>query len=324
MDPFFSRIYANENLKRTLIAMNDNGRFPHALVLEGPKGSGKHTMAKAVAALLFCEGEQKPCGICPHCRKLLHDSHPDLSWEEREKDKQSFSVGRVRQIREKAFYKPNEAKGKVMVICEAERLNTQAQNALLKILEEPPEATTFILLTEDRNRLLPTIRSRVQTFPMEMLPESVMRQALEELRPQKAELFDQAIRRANGVLGVALDALEKGKKWNPQTVADRYLTAYAEGNRVEMLHVFAEIEKKRENVREVLVALRRELGEEATHPAGRIPWATGLQLLGMVDIIDETIQSTDKNANLPLTTTRLTSRLLQVSAGSSDRARRQL
>lgn len=119
-----------------------------------------------MAAAALCEGDGvKPCGVCRHCRKVRGRIHPDVTLVERltdAKGKQAreIKVDQIRALGADASVRPNEAAGKVYIFPEAGTMNTQAQNAFLKLLEEPPAYVTFLLCTESRGLLLETVRSR--------------------------------------------------------------------------------------------------------------------------------------------------------------------
>lgn len=153
------RFCYNKRAQETLAAFVNGGRFPHALLLEGPEGSGRRTFAREIAAALFCRGEHKPCGSCSQCRKVLERNHPDVEYYGGDGSRRSFHIDTIRQLRQNAWLLPGEAPCRVCVLCGAENMTDQAQNALLKILEEPPEHTVFILTAENRAMLLPTILS---------------------------------------------------------------------------------------------------------------------------------------------------------------------
>ncbi len=115
----------------------------------------------ALAASAVCSAPSgRPCGRCPHCRKALAGIHPDIQRFTREKDRRQFSVDAVRRMRSEAYVIPTEAAGKAFIAEGADTMNPSAQNALLKVLEEPPAGTVFLLQCENPGRFLETIRSR--------------------------------------------------------------------------------------------------------------------------------------------------------------------
>lgn len=138
----------------------NSGSLSHAYILSGPPGSGTKPTAELLAAAIVCRKDTgKPCGLCRDCRKALTGIHPDIRTVAPEKDKTGITVGQIREMRADAAVVPNEAEKKVYLI-EADGMNGSAQNAMLKILEEPFSHAAFILTAENPASLLPTVRSR--------------------------------------------------------------------------------------------------------------------------------------------------------------------
>ena len=142
------------------------GMLPPSLLFAGPSGSGKRATAVAVAQALNCLHPPEPaheqadaCGRCPVCVRISRGVHPDVLIVEPD-DRGSIRMEHVRDLADRAAYRPFEARRRVVVIDEADALVVPAQHALLKTLEEPPSASTFILVTARADVLLPTVRSR--------------------------------------------------------------------------------------------------------------------------------------------------------------------
>ena len=156
----------NEELMSAALS---SGRFPHAVIIEGGTLEARQSLAEKISRVLLC-GEESgaPCEECSNCRKTRAGLHPDYLFYEPRKEKNSknayFSVDYIREIRDEAFIIPNEADRKVIVLSGAETMNVSAQNAFLKILEEPPEAVRFILLCPAKSVFIPTILSRVTVY----------------------------------------------------------------------------------------------------------------------------------------------------------------
>lgn len=145
----------------------ETGRLSHAYIISGPKGSGKEDAAKYLAAAMVCSGAGKrPCGVCADCRKAASGIHPDVITVTREEGKKELTVDIMRQVRADASVMPNEAERKVYIISEADLMNDSAQNAMLKVLEEPPAYAAFLLLAENASMLLQTVRSRCTAVPL--------------------------------------------------------------------------------------------------------------------------------------------------------------
>ena len=139
-------------------------RFSHAYMLLGPEGPERDRAARELAASLVCGAAKPPCGVCRDCRKAMEGIHPDVILVERERrDKElrrEILIGQIRAMTADAQLAPNEAARKVYIIAQADRMNQQAQNALLKALEDPPGHACFILCAVSADALLPTVRSR--------------------------------------------------------------------------------------------------------------------------------------------------------------------
>ncbi len=139
-------------------------RLSHAYLLTGPEGPERENAARQLAAALLCAAPEPPCGRCRDCRKVREGVHPDVIWVRREKKdeqlRREILVGQIRQMTADAALAPNEAERKVYIVDQADRMNQQAQNALLKALEDPPGHACFILCAAAADALLPTVRSR--------------------------------------------------------------------------------------------------------------------------------------------------------------------
>ena len=159
----FDGFYGNAGLKERLSAAFCGGRVSHCFLLCGPDGSGKHTLARILAAAMQCTGRgETPCGVCPACRKALSGQHPDVIYVEPDRSGKTpvIKVDQIRSVAATAYILPSEAEKKVYVLRQAELMNLNAQNAFLKLLEEPPRSAAFILAAASPDSLLPTVRSR--------------------------------------------------------------------------------------------------------------------------------------------------------------------
>ena len=156
----------NNPVEKNLAAMLASGRFPHAVILEGGTASERLALAKKLAAALVCSAGRAnaPCGICSHCKKAAADSHADIPFYTAEDKPRAFKVDLVRDIRSDAYIIPNEADKKVFILENAHTMGNEGQNAILKILEEPPSYVNFIMLCSSKSGFLPTVLSRATVF----------------------------------------------------------------------------------------------------------------------------------------------------------------
>lgn len=163
------------------------GALPHAWLLFGPKQE-REALADFLASALLCAGPgEKPCGSCSHCRKLGKGIHPDLITLRRLPDKRDMTVEQVRSLHREAWVLPNEAARKVFLLPEADTLNVSGQNALLKLLEEPPAGAAFLLLGENPGSFLSTVRSRC--VRLSALPEATEGRGEGQQARELAEAF---------------------------------------------------------------------------------------------------------------------------------------
>jgi len=147
-----SRVY--EYIER----IAETGKIPHAILVSGSDDE-KNKIANLLARVILCTGEEKPCGVCNSCHKAENNIHPDLIIYQSEKA--IIPVDDIRGIRSDSFVFPNDGDKKVYIINDADKMQAPSQNAFLKILEEPPSFTTFILLCTNSDSLLTTVLSRV-------------------------------------------------------------------------------------------------------------------------------------------------------------------
>ena len=179
---FFETLLGNEQLKKNLSQSISSGHISHFYLISGPAGSGKRTLSKLLAAAILCRESQKPCMRCPSCRKVLSGSHPDFITVD-DPEKKTVPVDLIRQARGDMYIQPNEAERKIYLFPRAQDMGLPGQNALLKVLEEPPSYGVFLLLTDNPNKLLPTVRSRCRELKLLPLPEVLLLEQLKKEYP---------------------------------------------------------------------------------------------------------------------------------------------
>lgn len=202
----FANVLGHERIRDLLGRALANGRLPPALLLTGPRGVGKRTLATAVARALLCPNGAggDACERCPACHRSGKGIHPDLLVGEPEGATNTLKIERVRELVREIDGRPFEAAARAVLIDDAHTMTEQAQNALLKSLEEPPATSHVFLVTASPQALLPTIRSRCQTLRFGPLPQAALVAHLQErvgLTPEDARLRASL---AGGSLGAAL------------------------------------------------------------------------------------------------------------------------
>ncbi len=198
------------------------GRMNHALLISGEAGTGKWTLARGLAAALLCAGDEpRPCGKCKACLQMEEMAHPDLVVLERGKHltrddegkaKNAITIGDVREMIRLTAQHGMEGDRRVVLIRHGEDMRTEAQNALLKTLEEPPEGTFFLMTARRTDALLPTIISRCRPMKMRLWTEAEIEQILRGRGASDDQAF-RAAREAEGSLGEAIRLTEDEGYW---------------------------------------------------------------------------------------------------------------
>lgn len=138
------------------------GRCPHAVLIDGGTEEERYALARLTAKMIVCGDQgQTPCGICENCRKADEDIHPDIITVTKPEDKKSFVKADVKKVVAEAHLTPNDSLKKVYILSEVQQMNEECQNLLLKILEEPPSYTAFVLTSQNANAVIGTVLSRV-------------------------------------------------------------------------------------------------------------------------------------------------------------------
>ena len=190
----FGEVIGQEQVTRPLSTALDNGRIAHAYLFSGPRGCGKTSSARILARSLNCVHgpTSTPCGECPSCVALAPGGSGNL--DVMELDAASHGgVEDMRDLRERALFAPAESRYRVFIIDEAHMVSAAGNNALLKIVEEPPEHLIFIFATTEPEKILPTIRSRTHNYPFRLLAPAAMRQLLERVVAEEGVVVDENV-----------------------------------------------------------------------------------------------------------------------------------
>ena len=235
----FEALLGNDRLKENLRMSVGRGRISHFYLISGPAGSGKHTLARLLSAAILCQNQERPCLSCNACRKVLSNTHPDCITVE-DPEHKTVAVKIVREARADMYVMPNEGSRKIYIF--PQELGLEGQNALLKVLEEPPSYGVFILLSDHPEKLLPTVRSRCTELNLSALPLDILRQALKKEFPEAdEESISAAANRSGGYLGQAKTLLAEGGTLSPQT--EGFVRSFAGRDTLELLQVLVPMER---------------------------------------------------------------------------------
>lgn len=245
MREYFPKLLGNFNTKRRIGASIERNTLPHAFLISGPSGSGKSVLATELAAALNCERKNDvtmplPCGRCTTCKRIYEENFTDVKTLSKRRDKATVGVDEVKDMREDMFLSSTESDYKIYVFDDAETMTTEAQNALLKVLEEPPTNVIILLLARERDRILTTIKSRTQFIAMTRFSNEELEEHLLNTSSQAKSL---KISNPDKLYGIIMSA--DGKLGYAQKLADPKITAANEEERAETLKIIDSIHPKR-------------------------------------------------------------------------------
>lgn len=201
-------MYGNKFLKDTFEAMLKSGRLPHGFIIYGEKGLGKKTAALYMAKTLLCEkGGTVPCGDCRSCRNIDKKIHPDLIFPEQTGKLMTYSIDVCRRVCSDSIVAPNNGDRKVYLFADADNIQLPAQNALLKLIEEPPDSSYFIFTAVSKDSFIPTILSRTVSLGVSRCDDDECAAAL-AFKGYESERIKKALEAFGGNIGMCIDFLE--------------------------------------------------------------------------------------------------------------------
>lgn len=238
-------LIGNSKIKQSLQNAIAEKRLPHALLIEGDTGTGRHTLANYIAIASVCGSDASPCGNCKNCNLALSGNHPDIEILGPEDGKKNISVSQIRALKSETYVKPHMSSRRVFIIDKADTLNEQSQNALLKVLEEPPGAVVFILIAETKASFLETIISRCVVLTLNTPESSIAREYLLQKTDFSADDIDEALKNTHNNIGKALTLLSGAGDTKTAAAAKEFLQFVLDGNLWGMLNSSAIAEKNR-------------------------------------------------------------------------------
>ena len=252
-------LIGNERIKRNISLMVQNNKIPHAIILEGENGLGKKTLAKFLAKAFLCKNENAPCDNCKSCHLACVGSHPDLMHLTPEGV--NYAIDQIRNLKTEAFLSPMMCDGRVFIIDFADSMTPYCQNALLQVLEEPPQRVCFILLCQNASSLLQTIRSRCVPFTLSPVP--IESEGIEKLKTLISDSEKDAaalLAATDGNIGKAVIFSENDDL--PEQVAHKVMLYASEGNKLKILESMQPFVKKRDALLSLITELKNILSKE--------------------------------------------------------------
>lgn len=272
IDRLWDEIHGNKSLKTVLRADLESGRLAHAYILEGPHGSGKTMLALTVCAALSGEDGRISSIFSGYC--------PDVMTIRRKEDRKTIGVDEIRTLRSTAYIRPNDLEFKAYLLEECESMTVQAENALLKLLEEPPQNVYFFLMCENAAALLPTVRSRAPTLRMQVFEKEELSEYLVSadkkfrlLANGQPDAFAALIDGAQGSIGMAKELFERrsAKKSGMRDEVLVFLDTVLSGGSREIYLACLGLPSKREDLSDFCHQARIALRDMAAIRAARDP-----------------------------------------------------
>ncbi len=309
----FGNILGNDHLKKTLLRLRAGGRMPNAMLFAGPDGVGKRLFAIDLARSFVCrsDGDDVACGVCPSCvragefafpkpdarddfKKIISSNHPDVGTVVAAT--RTIAVDAIRDLEAEAHFRPYEGNARTFIIDDADKMNDAASNALLKTLEEPAPTTHLILISSRPETLLPTIRSRCQTFRFAPVATAEIEALLVERKDVIKADARLLAKMSQGSVGAALDLDPSDLRNRRLELIDVLYDALISRNRVSLLRASERMNEAKnkeffEHDLSILESLIHDVwsirtGQEGTHIVNE-------------DLTDKLSILADKAADLP-------------------------
>lgn len=276
--------------ERVLSALDSfftDGRCPHAILIDGAGALEREKISRLAAKMIVCSNKERtPCGACENCRKADGNIHPDIITVKKPDDKKFFVKADVKKVVADAYLTPNESDKKVYILSEIQNMNEESQNLLLKILEEPPVYTTFVLTSQNANAVIGTVLSRVVRLRLG--------------KTEEAEYSEKAIETVKA-LSAAVSS--------PYEFEKIKATATLEGNKsltVEVLSLFISVLRDAIAIKSQGLPLLRDMESESTALSEKHSLK---KLLDMYDSVSGIYQSLENNPNYTMLNAVLCARL---------------
>ncbi|MFP4697632.1 MAG: DNA polymerase III subunit delta' [Eubacteriales bacterium] len=249
----FEKIIGHNNIKEHFKSSIKLGKISHAYIINGEQGMGKKLLANTFAKTLQClEKKDEPCGKCTSCQLFNTSNHPDIKYVESSKVK-SIGVDDIRkQLNQDIYIKPYRFSYKIYIIDEAEKLTEQAQNAMLKTIEEPPKYAIIILLTNNSNKLLSTIISRCVILNLKPLAHNLVKEYLLTHMGISKEKVGLYVAFSQGSIGRAINIIESTEFVDMMSTCISLLKEIPSLQDIDLLNRVSQLEVYKDTIQEVL------------------------------------------------------------------------
>lgn len=304
----------NEGTVEILRQMLKSGKLPHAIMLEGDEGLGKHTLAHKLSRAILCDDSAEGCGKCRSCTLFSAGTHPDFSvWSPGSNN--LIRVDDIRALRKRAFERPDRGEKKVYLIENAHCMNREAQNAFLKILEEPPSYVVFILLAVSSGAFLDTIISRCTVFHITTPSYKEAFGYIQDKFPEREKSeIDEALAECDQNIGKTILRLQDEDASEIHRTAAELMTLIGGRRGYETLKILHKFERDSAGLQGLISTLSSRASLELRNLAGGKTARHTLSRRDLVNIIDSLSEANaylKQNVSPSIVVTRLCAALIK-------------
>lgn len=281
----FNKILGNEEIQNLLKQAIKNNRTSHSYLFVGTEGIGKKQIAKEFAKALLCLNNDKYCNTCKSCIEFDDNNNPDFVILE--PDENSIKIEQIREIQRKVVEKPIISNQKVYIIDNSDKMTTEAQNCLLKTLEEPPKYITIILIGTNENAFLSTIKSRCTILRFKDIPQHKIEEYLDT---QQIYFKDKRILKAcGGSIGKALEIKDRQEEYES---IHEFIENLAQENIIDIFQKTQILFNSKERIQDILQYINILLLEMAKE---------NYKYSECIEIVEDTKKRLQSNANYDMT-----------------------
>ena len=301
----FENIIGNEKNKELLNQIIRTNNIAHSYMFIGKESIGKMLFAKEFAKAILCINDSKPCGDCKSCIEFESSNNPDF--EIIEPDGNNIKIEQIRELIKKVYEKPIVSNKKVYIINDSNLMTKEAQNSLLKTLEEPPEYVTIILIASNENLFLPTIKSRCTKIMFRKLTDSELKTILER-KYNKLDIQELMLKIADGSVNKAVSLEGKEELYNK---VNRIYSSLENVNIIELINSKEDIFKDKEEAIEMLEYINLIFFRKIS---------SNLKYIECMKIVEDTKDRLKKNNNYDMTIDNLNMTVWEVINGKYYRS----
>lgn len=301
----FENIIGNEKNKELLNQIIRTNNIAHSYMFIGKESIGKMLFAKEFAKAILCINDSKPCGECKSCIEFESSNNPDF--EIIEPDGNNIKIEQIRELIKKVYEKPIVSNKKVYIINDSNLMTKEAQNSLLKTLEEPPEYVTIILIASNENLFLPTIKSRCTKIMFRKLTDSELKTILER-KYNKLDIQELMLKIADGSVNKAVSLDGKEELYNK---VNRIYSSLENVNIIELINSKEDIFKDKEEAIEMLEYINLIFFQKIS---------SNLKYIECMKIVEDTKDRLKKNNNYDMTIDNLNMTVWEVINGKYYRS----